>query len=345
MKGWGVRRGGLALAAVLVGTLVLAGACSSADDDASSPTSRRPEASTTTLPSPAATEVAGLLALGRPIVLAHAGGENAHPHSTPYGYARSVAGGVDVLDFDVQLSKDGVLVIQHDDTVDRTTDGTGKVAELTYAELSALDNAYWWTEDCTCKDRPEAAYTLRGVRTGRQPPPAGSTPDDFAIARFEDVAARYRNFVVNVEIKGTMPDALPAATELARILREQGRQDSAVVTAFDDSLAEAFHQMLPEVAITPGLQATTAYVLGSTRPAEGRTILQVPPDYEGIEVLTPQLVERAHSDGLQLWIWPNERKWENAEGYLRLLNLGVDGINAAQPEIAVTTLREWEKAG
>jgi len=116
-----------------------------------------------------------------------------------------------------------------------------------------------------------------------------------------------------------------------------------VVTAFDDALAEAFHEMIPEVAITPGLQATTAYVLGHTLPADGRNILQIPPDYEGTKVLTPELVAQAHADGLKLWIWPNERKWENAEGYRQLLDLGVDGINAAQPEIAVKTLRQWEK--
>ena len=59
------------------------------------------------------------LSLGRPVILAHAGGDTAHPHSVPYGYAASVAGGVDVLDYDVQLSADGVLVIQHDETVER----------------------------------------------------------------------------------------------------------------------------------------------------------------------------------------------------------------------------------
>ena len=339
---WTVRRAVVLFAVAWFAVAATVAGCSSDEEKASPTTGDR--ASTTTVPAPAASTVAGLLALGRPVILAHAGGEDAHPHSVPYSYARSVAGGVDLLDFDVQLTKDGVLVVQHDDTVDRTTNGTGKVADMTYAELSKLDNAYWWTEKCTCKDQPEDAYTLRGIRTGERPPPEGFTPDDFAIARFEDIAAKYRNYVVNVEIKGTMPDALPAAKELARLLREQGREDSAVVTAFDDPLAEAFHELLPEVAITPGLQATTAYVLSGAKPADGRRILQVPPDYEGIQVLTPDLVTRAHDDGLYLWIWPNERKWENADGYRQLLDLGVDGINAAQPEIAVSTLQEWEKS-
>ena len=156
------------------------------------------------------------------MILAHAGGENAHPHSTPFGYADSVAAGVDILDFDVQLSKDGVLVVQHDDTVDRTTNATGKIADKTYAELNKLDNAYYFTETCTCKDQPEAAYIYRGVRTGEKAPPEGYTPDDFTIPKFEDIARQYPDYMLNIEIKGEYPAAVPAADELARILTDLG---------------------------------------------------------------------------------------------------------------------------
>jgi len=91
-----------------------------------------------------------LLHLGRPIVLAHAGGEDQHPHSTPYGYAESVKEGVDMLDFDVQLSRDGVLVVQHDDSTGRTANADVKIADTDYADLLKLDNAYWFTTTCTC---------------------------------------------------------------------------------------------------------------------------------------------------------------------------------------------------
>jgi glycerophosphoryl diester phosphodiesterase len=273
-------------------------------------------------------------------VLAHAGGENAHPHSTPYAYARSVAEGVDVLDLDVRLTADGVLVVHHDDTVDRTTDGTGRVDEMTYAQLSELDAAYWFTETCSaCTDQPEEAYVLRGVRTGRTPPPAGATADDFAPARVEDLVERYPDHVFNIEIKGSYPESVPVAQELARILTEHDKLDSSIVTSFDDELAESFHELAPEVEITPGLEAMTQYVLAGVLPAEGRRIMQIPPEYSGTVVLTPELVSRAHADGMVLWIWPNEREWENAEGYQRLLDLGVDGINAADPGVAVDVVR------
>jgi glycerophosphoryl diester phosphodiesterase len=322
---------------LLVAPVLVLSACSSSDKTSA------PEATTTTtVVKPEATTVAEVTAMKRPIVLAHAGGENVHPHSTPFGYADSVADGVDVLDFDVQLSKDGVLVVQHDDTVDRTTNGSGKIADKTYAELSKLDNAYFFTEACTCKDQPAADYIYRGVRTGEKPPPAGYTPDDFIIPKFEDIARKYPDFMLNIEIKGKYPEAVPAANELARILRELKAEDRAVVTAFDDKLSEAFHEELPSVAITPGLTAMTAYVLGGVKPKDGRNIVQIPPDYEGIELLTPAFLARAKKDGMILWIWPNDKKWENAAGYKKLLDMGVEGINAADPGVAVQTVRAFE---
>lgn len=336
-------RTALALVVVLAAAAAPLTGCGGSDDSGS--TTSTTAASTTapestTVPEPDASTVAEVLELDRPIVLAHAGGENAHPHSTPYAFAESVAAGVDVLDVDVRLTGDGVLVIHHDDDVDRTTDGTGDVADMTYDELHALDAAYWFTEECSaCRDEPEEAYVLRGVRTGEVDPPEGYEPDDFAPMRFEDLVERYPNHVLNIEIKGTYPDAMPAAEELARILTDHDRLDAAIVTAFNDELAEAFHELAPDVAITPGLAAMTAYVLEGTALPPERTIVQIPPEYEGLEVLTPDLVEQAHGDGLVLWIWPNDREWENVDGYNRLLDLGVDGLNAADPPVAVEVVR------
>ena len=87
------------------------------------------------------------------MVLAHTGGEDEFPGSTMFGYGESVKAGVDMLDLNVMLTGDGVLVIQHDDSVDRLTNSTGKVADMTYAELSALDNAYWFTADGVQRDQ------------------------------------------------------------------------------------------------------------------------------------------------------------------------------------------------
>ena len=61
-------------------------------------------------------------------MIAHAGGDQDYPHSTIYAYSQSAAAGADILELDVMMTADGALVVQHDDTVDRTTEATGPVA-------------------------------------------------------------------------------------------------------------------------------------------------------------------------------------------------------------------------
>lgn len=340
--------GGVVRAVVAVTLVALVSVTGCSDDEGTSDTgggsTTDPSTESTTESSPAveapdATTIEEVLALDRPVVLAHAGGENAHPHSTPFAYGESVTAGVDILDFDVRLTGDGVLVVHHDEDVDRTTDGTGLVSEMTYEELHDLDAAYWFTPDCSaCEDQPADEYVFRGIRTGDVEPPEGYEPDDFAVTSFEEIIEKYPDHPLNVEIKGSYPADVPAAEELARILTEAGRLDQAVVTAFDDDLAEAFSEAAPTVEITAGLEAMTAYVLGGQPLGEDREIVQIPPEYEGIELVTADFVKRAHGDGLVMWVWPNSREWENAQGYDRLFDLGVDGINAADPPTAVEVL-------
>lgn len=291
---------------------------------------------------PAATgplTVQQLLDLGRPIVLAHAAGENEHPHSTPYGYAESVAAGVDMLDFDVQLTADGELVVQHDDTTGRTTNQDLVVADTDYADLALLDNAYWFTADCTCTGQPDAAYILRGMRTGAVPPLPGYSPDDFAIARFEDMVRRFPTMPLNIEIKGTGAPAVAAAYELARILTDNERLSNAVVTSFDDIVVAAFQELAPTVEVTPGLNLSSAFVLNGTPLPDGMRILQLPVQFGDIEVLTPETIAASHDAGYVIWVWPDDRTWENPDGYAKLLEMGLDGLNINVPDEGVAAVR------
>ncbi len=337
---------------------VVLGACSSggtstdvsapATPAASSPSVTTPTTPTTQLntttsaPKPAEPlTIEQLLALGRPIVLAHAGGEDQHPHSTPYAYAESVKEGVDVLDFDVQLTKDGVLVVQHDGDVSRTSNGIGNVADMTYAELAALDNAYWFTTECTCTGQADTAYILRGMRTGGTPPLPGYTPDDFVIPRFQDIVKRFPSMPLNIEIKGSGEPAIAAAKELAAELTDLHRLSNAVVTSFDDSIVTAFHSFAPTVEVTPGLNASAAFILGKTPLPTGMRILQLPPEYLGIQVLTPENIAASKAAGYVIWVWPNERKWENPDGYRTLLGLGLEGLNINFPDQGVAAVKAF----
>ncbi len=323
----------IALTATLALALLL-GACGSSSSSSSSTTEPAQH-------SPAST-VAGVLALGRPIVLGHAAGEDVAPHSTMYGFAQSVRAGVDVLDLDIQRTADDVLVVQHDDTTKRTTEADLKVQEITYDQIHALDNGYWFSTTCanTCTGKPDADYIFRGMRTGRVTPPAGSTAEDFAVPRFADVAERWPDYVINIEIKGKAPDAFHTADLLAAEITRLGRTDSVVVTSFDDAVIDHFHAAMPTVMMSPGLNTLTAYVLAGGSIPMWEKILQVPPVYQGVEVFTPSYVEKTKAGGYVNWVWPNG-DGEDEAGYLDLFQRGANGINASNPPAGVAALHTY----
>ncbi len=283
-----------------------------------------------------------LLALGRPIVLAHTAGEDAYPASCLFAFGESVKAGVDMLDMNVVLTKDGVLIVHHDDTIDRATNGTGAVADLTYAEIALLDNAYWFTASCgTCRDQPETDYLYRGIRTGHKPSPEGYNAEDFSIPTFRQLVQRFPEIPLNVEIKGKGAPAQAAADVLAVELAELGRSAATVVASFDDRIVDYFHRIAPDVEVSAGSNALTAYVLLSTRPPDGMRILQLPYESAGVQVITPELIARSKADGFPIWVWPNSRDRENYDAYLEFLEQGIMGLNINDPAKAVQAVKDY----
>ncbi|MFZ9541789.1 MAG: glycerophosphodiester phosphodiesterase family protein, partial [Ilumatobacteraceae bacterium] len=283
---------------------------------------------------PEASTVSDLLALDRPIVIVHAGGDFDYPHSTMYAFTESVLGGADVLEMDVMLSSDGVLMVQHDNTVDRLTNNTGLVGSYTAAELQAMDNAYWFSGGVwSDKSLPEDAYVFRGVRTGERPAPEGYTADDFAIPTFEQVARAFPDHVLDVEIK--IPEseigevqldrAYAAAAELARLIEELDRADSVIVVSFDDSVLTEFRSLIDNVATSPGQTSLVNWYLAGAPLDPRDVVFQAPPVYEGIEVLTAETFERAHNEGYEVWVWMNDATQETTEFYAELVARGADG--------------------
>lgn len=328
--------------------------------DSTTPTSQAPATTTATqapsttttteAPQPEASTLDQLLELDRPLVIAHAGGDQDYPHSTIYAYAQAAAVGADILELDVQLTADGVLIVQHDDTVDRTTEATGPVAELTLSEIKALDNAYWflpgrWGD----QTQPDEEYVFRGVRTGEVEPPPGFEPDDFSVATFREVAERFPNHVLDVEIKlqsgsDGEPDprtGVAAAEVLAAEIAELGREQSVIVASFNDETLAAMNELAPSVATSPGLNAMLAWFL-SGAPLDSRyQVLQVPLTFEGVEVVTPELTERIHDEGRHVWVWLSGTDVvETSEFYADLLERGVDGLIAGRPAEAVAAISE-----
>jgi glycerophosphoryl diester phosphodiesterase len=317
---------GTLIALLIVGCGSNSGSETSADaQDASSTSSSAPS-------------IDDLLDAGRVLNIAHAGGDRVHPHSTLYGFGESVAKGADMLEMDVQLSADGVVVVIHDLTVDGTTNGTGPVADFTVAELQALDAGWRFCPGCPSSPT-DADYPWRGVATGEVAPPEGYGPEDFRIPTLAEVATAFPGLPLDIEIKGTAATgALDTAAALAEELVALGRVESSVVVSFDSEVVQAFHELAPDIEVSPGLVELVDWYFRDGSLAAHYRIIQIPPEYEGIEVLDAAAIDAAAQAGVVVWVWPSSRDQENTATYRSWIELGVDGIIAGDPAAMTAAL-------
>ena len=335
------------LSALFVPTVLFIAACGGGNDSADTSAQETsvaeitvpvPEFAIDRVVAPEATTIADLIALERPIVIAHAGGDFDWPHSTMYAFTQAALNGADVLEMDVMLSSDGVLMVQHDNTVDRLTNNSGLVASYTAAELQAMDNAYWfsggvWSDRSLAED----AYIYRGVRTGEVDPPEGFKADDFGIATFEQIARAFPDFALDVEIKipesesgeALLDSAFAAAKELARMITELDRSESVIVVSFNDDVLAEFRSLIPGVATSPGQTSLVNWYLAGTPLDPRDVVIQAPPFYEGVEVLGKETFDRAHAEGYEVWVWMTESSQETTEYFNELLGRGADGLLVA----------------
>lgn len=274
---------------------------------------------------------------------AHQGGEFERPSNTMFAFERAHAGGADVLEMDIHTTSDGEVVVIHDSTVDRTTNGTGSVYDMTLAQLQKLDAGYNFIPGRNAvRDQPAASYPYRGIRTGGRPPPAGHSADDFRVPTLKEVFAAFPDVPINIEIKGSSDaDAesfLRNAEALAAFLNESGRTD-VIVVSFHDEAIDRFHQLAPRVPIAPGLAKIAAYFQSGALLGDGYVALQVPPEFQGITVMSPEFVERAHRDGYAVHTWIDSSD-ENAAFYDQMLGMCADAIMTAYSDRLEGVLRQ-----
>ena len=268
----------------------------------------------------------------RVLAYAHQGGAKEGPSSTLMAMEQALAAGATGLELDVHATADGHLVVCHDATVDRTTDGAGAIATLTLAELEQLDNAYWWVPgEETSPGRPPMEYPLRGRAPAERA---------LGIASLVSVLEQFPGVILNLDIKQTAPAVRPYEAALAALLRDFGRVDDVIVASFDDRSTDAFSEAAPEIPTSAGTVATAmfwqAVATGAELPAMRHVALQIPAAHGDIAVTTPELVAAAHQAGLAVHVWTIDERAEME----RLLDMGVDGIISNAPSILVDVLRQ-----
>ena len=254
---------------------------------------------------------------GGPINFAHRGGAKVVPENTIEGFREGFSMGGGVVECDVHASADGVIVVIHDDVVDRTTDGTGPVEQKTLAELQGLDAGYRFTTNGS--DFP---WRGKGVK----------------IPTLEALYAAFPAAPFNIEIKGeragieesvwqqiSAADAanrtLVVSDNLGTIKRFRRASNGKVATAASTVELLVFwllHLLRLDTLYDPPFQA-----------------LQPPEKYKGVlPVVTPRFVRNAHSRGLRVDVWTID----DEPAMRRLLGFGVDGIMTDRPDVLARVL-------
>ena len=238
--------------------------------------------------------------------VAHRGGGLLSPEATLAAFRSAAAAGADALEMDVRLTADGALVVIHDRTVDRTTDGSGAVAEMRLEELRALN----------------AGHRFRA--------PDGDTPyraEPLAIPTFQEVQAAHPDLPLMVEMK--TPET---AEPLCRAIRDAGGERRTLVAAFGRESLDRFRTACPTVATGGSFGEVVVFLVLSI----GRLAGLYDPPFDALlvsetsgplRVVTPNLLRSARQAGLPVLVWTVNR----AEDMERLLALGVDGILTDDP--------------
>jgi glycerophosphoryl diester phosphodiesterase len=256
-------------------------------------------------------------------VIAHGGGNHEAPDNTFAAYDNALAVGADVLEMDTHLTADGEIVVIHDDTIDRYSEASGRVDELTLAEVQSYDAAYWWPmlhgeARETRESQPESAFPYRGA--------------GLVFPALRDVLERYPVVPMVIEMKP--PNSPEIVRALGDMLREYDRADTVVVATFHEENMELFRELYPEFA-TAGTQAEILpfFIMswlgfGGAYRSDAEAF-QVPTTFSGIPVLTWPFVRSAKVQNIALHPWTID----DEDTMRKLFRKGVDGIMTNEPTL------------
>lgn len=248
----------------------------------------------------------------KPRVIAHRGSSGTYPENTLLSFVQAVNDGADVLELDVHLSADGQVVVLHDRTVDRTTDGEGLVHEHRFEALRQLDAGYKFS----CDGGLTFPFRGKGI----------------AIPTLEEVIEACPSMPLNIELKSRDSRLVSA---VAAILEGTGKLDSVLLSSTDNRQMRSLRSRMPisnwgfsrREALRFLLRTwlRLPFVFGKM-PAP---VLQLPLKYKGWTVVLPSVVRAAHRFGMEIHVWTVNDQVQMQ----RLLKMGVDGIITDHPAV------------
>jgi len=242
-----------------------------------------------------------LASLPRPIIFAHRGASAHAPENTLAAFELALSQGADAIELDAKLSADGEVVVFHDSTLDRTTNGTGRLAQKTLAELRSLNAGSFFSE----KFRGEKIPLLSEV--------------------FEAVG---KEIFINVELTNYSTPRDQLTEKVCALVKRHALEDRVIFSSFFASNLKKAQRLLPQVP--RGLLA-----LGGWMGAWARSFGFAFGDYAALHPyftdVTAQQVSRVHQLKRRIHVWTVNK----AEDIARLHSWNVDGIFTDDPQLAL----------
>ncbi len=260
--------------------------------------------------------------LDKPLVIAHRGG-SAFPENTLPAFQHAFNIGADMIEFDIQMTKDGQLVVIHDDMVDRTTNGHGPVSSFTLAELKQLDAGYSYTDH-----KGKFRYRNQGI----------------TIPTVNEVFEKFPNSYLNIDIKSNDPVIVKKLWEL---IRKYNMENQVLIFSFNQKIVNQFNKVTNgRVAVSSGnsevlkFVALHRFLFGSLYKPKV-DVIQIPTKVSIFNLANEMLIQSAHKRNMQVYYWTIN----NGEEMKRLLQLGADGIITDYPEVLIKIVNGTEGTG
>jgi glycerophosphoryl diester phosphodiesterase len=259
----------------------------------------------------------------RPLVYAHRGGAAFRPENTIAAFDHGLSLGADGLEFDVRLSRDGVVVVHHDATLERTTNGRGSLAACTADELAHTDAAHWFTpaDKPRPKRRDAVSYPYRGQGHG--------------IPRLQQVLSRYPGVPLIIELKVNDPEL---ARRTIQEIRTARAQDRVALGSFGWRVLRAARKLEPGIPTGASREEVRLALYRSwlrwPLGKEAYREFQVPERSGPTRVVSRNFIRHAHRVGLPVKVWTVN----DPDDMRRLLEWGVDALISDRPDLAVSAV-------
>ncbi len=241
----------------------------------------------------------------RPRVFAHRGASGDYPENTLPAFIAARDLGAPYIELDVHLTRDGHVVVAHDENLGRVGDTDCLIPDLTLAELSRVDAAHNFTPPTSADG--EFPFRGRGIRVPELAEVFAACPD--------------QRFII--EIKQTAPSLIDA---LLSVIDRAAMRRRVLVASEHQAPIDEFRIAAPDLPTNLPTAEVAAFLMSlppGTPPFVPRgAALQIPPEYESWKMVTPETVAAAHRIGLEMHIWTINEVAEMRA----LLALGVDGI-------------------